>query len=201
MPDEVAPKKRGRPRKTPPDLSEDAIKKLVEDKKRGSTFPTVIEGSAAPTEISGMLNAVMRWWDRPIVKSDDECAERLDDFFKVLAETGELPTVEKMCLALGTIRSTVWNWENGIGCSPARQQMIKKAKEMLAAMDAELVSRRKIPETTYIFRSKNYHGLKDQTDVVVTPNNPIGAVLPEDELRKRIEGDVVLDPGVIDVDL
>ena len=199
------PKKRGRPRKNfpkPPDMSDDAIKDLVDKKKKrnnpGDGYLTRIEDKATSPEIKEMLTSVMRWYNKPFVRTDEECAERLEEFFTVLAETGELPSVEKMALALGTVRSTLWNWENGVGCSSTRQAMIKQAKELLAAMDAELVSRNKIPQVTYIFRAKNFFGMKDQTDVIVTPNNPIGAEVPEDELRKRIAGDVIVDRGAID---
>ena len=78
--------------------------------------------------------------------------------------------------------------------------MIKQAKEMLAAMDADLVSNNKIPQVTYIFRAKNFFGMKDQTDVVITPNNPVGAEVPEEELRKRIAGDVVIDKDAIEAE-
>ena len=178
-------------------MADDAIKDLVERKKKSHVVQN-IEGSAAPSEISEMLRAVKRWYGRPLVRTDEECAERLEEFFTVLAETGELPSVEKMALALGTTRFTIHDWETGRSCSAARQAMIKQAKELLAAMDAELVSRNKIPQVTYIFRAKNFFGMKDQTDVVVTPNNPIGAEVPEDELRKRIAGDVIVDKGAID---
>ena len=197
----VRPKKIGRPRKNPPnpDMADDAIKDLVERKKKSHVVQN-IEGSAAPSEISEMLRAVKRWYGRPLVRTDEECAERLEEFFTVLAETGELPSVEKMALALGTTRFTIHDWETGRSCSATRQAMIKQAKELLAAMDAELVSRNKIPQVTYIFRAKNFFGMKDQTDVIVTPNNPIGAEVPEDELRKRIAGDVIVDKGAIDGD-
>ena len=52
----------------------------------------------------------------------------------------------------------------------------------------------------YIFRAKNFFGMKDQTDVVITPNNPVGAEVPEEELRKRIAGDVVIDKDAIEAD-
>lgn len=193
--------KQGRPKKDtkPLDMSDDAIKDLVEKKKRKSNAPQIIdESNIAPSEISSMLRSVYRWYGRPLVRTDEECAERLNEFFQVISEAGELPTVEKMALALGTTHSSIWDWENGRSCSAARQAMIKQAKELLAAMDAELVSRNKIPQVTYIFRAKNFFGMKDQTDVIVTPNNPIGAEVPEDELRKRIAGDVIVDKGAID---
>ncbi len=40
---------------------------------------------------------------------------------------------------------------------------------------------------------KNFFGMKDQTDVVITPNNPLGDTPSEDELRKRIASDVIID--------
>lgn len=190
----VIKRPRGRPRKNPepPIVSEDAVKELVQKKKKAN-YPSSIERKAEPSEIKDIMQTVLKWYGRPLVKSDEECAERLNEFFRVLNETGELPSVEKMALALGTTRASLWNWENGVNCSPSRQAMIKQAKEMLAAMDAELVNKNKIPQVTYIFRAKNYFGMKDQTDVIVTPNNPIGAEVPEDELRKRIAGDVIID--------
>lgn len=51
--------------------------------------------------------------------------------------------------------------------------MIKRAKEILAALDAELVSNNKLPVVSYIFRAKNFYQLSDKTEVVLTPNNPM----------------------------
>ena len=56
---------------------------------------------------------------------------------------------------------------------PARRNLIKKAKEFLASFDAQLVQEGKVNPTTYIFRAKNYFGLKDQQEYVLTPNNPL----------------------------
>lgn len=202
--DIVIQKKRGRPKKNslPADaLPDDTITDIVEKKKRKSNYPVAAVPTATPSEIGDTLRSVLRWYKQPHVKTDEECAERLENFFNTLAEAGELPTVEKMALALGTTRMSLWNWENGLQCSPARTAMIQQAKGILAAMDAELVSAGKIPQVTYIFRAKNFYNMKDQTDVVVTPNNPVGAVLPEEELRKRITGDVVVEPDAIDADI
>ena len=199
--EQIVKRKPGRPRKNPlpePPTQDEAIKDIV--KKKRDSLPQIIENKVASADVQKSLNSVLRWYGREIVKSDDECAERLQEFFKVLAETGELPSVEKMALALGTTRQSLWNWENGNQCSPRRQHMIKQAKEMLAAMDADLVSNNKIPQVTYIFRAKNFFGMKDQTDVVITPNNPVGAEVPEEELRKRIAGDVVIDKDAIEAE-
>ena len=71
--------------------------------------------------------------------------------------------------------------------------MIKKAKQILANIDAELVLSRKIPETTYIFRSKNFYGMKDVQDLVLTPNQALGETPDQKQLEERIVGSVVAE--------
>lgn len=163
-------------------------------KKRGSKSASIeATTTASRAEISEILKNNLYWYDREIVKSDEECAERLNEFFQRLAETGEIPTVEKMCLALGTTRATVWEWEQGRKCSSARAYMIKKSKEILAALDAELVSRGKIPQVTYIFRAKNFFHMSDNQTLTVVPGSPLGDQPTPEELQRRIEGSVVVD--------
>lgn len=133
-----------------------------------------INNTATNEEISQIVKNAMYWYKREIVKTDEECADRLNEFFEHIMQTGEIPTVEKMCLALGTVRVTVWEWEQGKR-GPIRANMIKKAKEILAALDAELVSMGKIPQVTYIFRAKNFFGMKDQQEHIITPNTGLEA--------------------------
>lgn len=154
--------------------------------RRGSKSASVKDNLDASTnDISRIITESFQYFDRDIVKSDEECAERLNDYFRQCAETGQIPTVEDMSLALGAIRKTIWNWEHGIGCSKARTNMIQKAKEILAGIDAKLVSEGKIPQVTYIFRAKNFFGMKDQQDVVVTPNNVLGEAEDPKHLEER----------------
>ena len=106
------------------------------------------------------------------VKSDEELCERLNWFFSQCAETQQIPNVEKMSNALGYHRNTLLDWENGVspGFSPATKEIIKQAKQILASIDAELAQEGKIQPIVYLFRSKNFYGMRDQQDVVVTPN-------------------------------
>lgn len=162
-----------------------ATRQSKEVRKRGSKSASVEKNcTATEDEIKQIISNSFYWFNYPIVKSDEECAERLNEFFTHCNETGELPTVEKMCLALGTVRQTVYRWETG-ELGSVRQDMIKKAKEILASIDAELVSAGKIPQITYIFRAKNFFGLTDKQELVVTPNNPMDS-LNADEARERL---------------
>lgn len=106
------------------------------------------------------------------VKSDEELCERLNWFFSTCAETQQLPNVEKLSNALGYHRNTINDWENGVsgGFSPVTKDIIKQAKQILASIDAELAQEGKTQPVIYMFRAKNFYGMKDQQDVVVTPN-------------------------------
>lgn len=155
-------------------LNKDDAEQVVKTIKKRGSKPASLEAynTATKPEMQAMIGNVLYWYNRPIVQSDEECAERLNEYFKRINETGEVPTVEKMCLALGTVRQTVWDWEQG-SKGKARADIIKKAKEILAALDAELVSNNKIPQVTYIFRAKNFYSMADKSEVVLTPNTPL----------------------------
>ena len=115
--------------------------------------------------------AVSKAFDEP-PKTEDELCDRLNWFFHTCQETNQLPTVEKMCLALSMPSSTVFDWETGRtrGLGPATSDILKKAKNIIQSLDAELAQEGKIQPVVYMFRAKNYYGMKDQQDVVLTPN-------------------------------
>lgn len=114
------------------------------------------------------------------VKSDEQLCDRLNFFFSKCAETQQLPTVEKMANCVGYHRNTLFDWETGknAGFSPSTGSIIRKAKQILAGIDAELAQEGKIQPVVYLFRSKNFYGMRDQQDVVLTPNN--GGIDPAD---------------------
>jgi hypothetical protein len=64
--------------------------------------------------------------------------------------------------------------------------MIKNAKQIIAGIDAKLAAEGKIPQVVYIFRAKNFYGMKDQQDVIVTPNtDPLGDRRSGEELTQK----------------
>lgn len=172
------------------------VKKERPLRGRGGTqnFNNVIAG-AKSEDISRCLRNCLMFYDLPAVKDDEECRQRLYDFFDTCERTGQLPTVEKMIMCLGVVRSTAWEWEQGNGCSSTRASMIKKAKEFIASFESEMVTEGKINPVVYIFRAKNYFGMKDQQDVVLKPENPLGETVDQARLEATIvqETDVISD--------
>ena len=144
--------------------------------------------------VSQTLTQILKWFNMPKVKTDEELEERIIFFFETCIKTGEMPTWEKLALACGVHRGTLWEWESGgKGSTPRRADLLKKAKEFMASYDAEIVANNKMPPVAYIFRAKNYYGMKDQVDYTITPKHQIGEVASVEEIAKRIEGAVVIE--------
>ena len=155
-------------------------------RKRGSKSASIMDNTTArPEEIAKAIHNAFQYFNRERVKTDEECAERINGYFKDCHDQQMLPTVENLSLALGTVRQVVWQWENGEGCSKARAEMIKKAKQILASIDAELVSSGKIPQVVYIFRAKNFYQMSDQQEITINANTNQEAEMAADDIAKR----------------
>lgn len=139
-----------------------------------------------PDAVTSAVDSVYYWRGRKLVQSDMDVADRLNEFFVYCSSSGELPTVEKMCLALGSYDQKVRQWERGKdlmpGMTDATPELIKKAKQMIAATDAELVIRGNLHPTTYMFRGKNFYGMKDQVEQVITDTQKTQT---KEELQKK----------------
>lgn len=151
--------------------------------------PLMGDGYTGPQDekqqlISRCVAETMRTYLMPKVKDDDELAQRFVEYFNTCARTGERPTVEQMCQCTGYPISTIWNWESGRtrGFSSETSIIIKKAKEFLRVFDAKMVAEGALNPVVYIFRAKNYYGMKDQQDLVVAPQQPLGPEPDADKL-------------------
>lgn len=147
-----------------------------------------------------LLSETVHAYKQPKVSSDTELAKRISDYFDDCAATGQIPTVEEMCLSTGYAQSTIWDWENGRrgGFSSETAEIIKKAKDFLQTFDAKLAISGQLNFLTYCFRAKNYYGMIEKSEIVLTPNNPLGDTPNEDELRRRIQGGTTLEAEVVD---
>jgi hypothetical protein len=65
--------------------------------------------------------------------------------------------------------------------------------ELMAAFEAEMAMNGLVHFAVYQFRAKNYYGMRDQTEHVIRPANPLGEMESKEELRKRITEGVNID--------
>lgn len=121
------------------------------------------------------------------VKSDDELKERINDYFNWCGTENIIPTVEEMSMYIGFTSGYILQIENGVrkGFSPETASIIKKAKEFLKTFDAKLVITGKMNFLAYCFRAKNYYGMADKQEVVLSQGNALGDQLSEQELQKK----------------
>lgn len=114
-----------------------------------------------------------------------ELADRFSDYFQLCLQYGRIPTVEGLAMVSGYSRSSFFEINKGT-FKTEYMDIVKKAKDYIATFDAELASSGKIPSPVYIFRSKNYLGMKDTQDVQITPN--VNQDIPEnaDEIIKKL---------------
>jgi hypothetical protein len=97
------------------------------------------------------------------------------------------PTIESIALAFGTNRTTMWRWKESVETDipDASRNAIKRAYTMTNQLLTQTMVDGKINPIPAIFLLKNNHGYKDQTDVVVTPNDPLRG-MDADTARQRL---------------
>ena len=177
-----------------PQEQQDIAEQVVQKKKRGLK-PASLDANfkGDKSEISQAIINATRYIKATPVKSDEEFAERIEAYFQECAEEGIIPKWETIGLALGISRGEAWNIATGRRGTPARQRMMQRAKDILAAIDAELVTTGKVNPVVWIFRAKNFYDMKDTQDVVVTPKQPLGEQQTTEELADKYSTLIELD--------
>lgn len=77
-------------------------------------------------------------------------------------------------MAIGITKEQAWEWENVVKGNPDRSDFVKKVRQFCGVFREGLMQDGKVNPVTGIFWQKNYDGMKDQTEMVLTPNNPLG---------------------------
>jgi len=112
-----------------------------------------------------------------LIVSDAEVQQRIYDYFDWCIETDSKPSVAALATALGIDRRTLWEWEIGkVYAGTQRASLIKHAKSIMNATMEEMMQTGKINPVVGIFLMMNNMGYKDQSDVVITPNQPLGEI-------------------------
>ena len=163
--------------------------------KKQNNLPSVELGTEDIAEINRAAMLLLPWLTRDIPKTDEEFIARTNEYFVHQFENGLLPTWESYCLALGTTNETVFNWMNTGSKGLVVSNLCKNVKQLMASNDAQLAATGKIQPVVYIFRSKNYYGMKDQADVVISTNNGIEHKT-EAELREKYKDYIEVDADV-----
>ena len=166
-------------------------------KPRGGNSPVIGDNGVHTkpgdnSKIAGFLMEVGKWG--PVDKSDVQAMEkRFWDYVSLCFERDVRVTNQVAYFAMGITRDDVYDWENGRSRSPEHSALIKKVKIFCGSYREMLGADGKLNPVTLVWWQKNYDGLVDKSEVVLTPNNPLGTIADQKQLEDRISGSVVVE--------
>lgn len=106
----------------------------------------------------------------PDRKNIKEMEQRFVDYLKLCMDYDFQPGNMACYTALGITKQDADRWESGQCGTTLQSDFIKKVKQIISTFRENAANEGKINTVWAIFMGKNYDGLKDQQDVVVTPN-------------------------------
>lgn len=131
----------------------------------------------------------------------EEMEERVEQYITYCIDHDMKPTVESMALAFGVDRTTLWKWKEGVSALPeACRRVIENGYNLMNDILAQCFVDGRINPVAAIFLLKNNHDYKDQSETVVTVNNPYAEQSTEDVKGKYLDGivDTVHGEGIVE---
>lgn len=177
-----------------PNITNEQVTDIIKQKKK-RTRPdrtAALTPHYAPGDMSRMIqNALdLSSMGKVDMHDPDAVEQRVNEAFQYMIVHDMKPTIESVALAFNTNRTQLWKWKEGVESSlPERSRnAIKRAYTLTNQLLTQTMADGKINPIPAIFLLKNNHGYKDQTDVVVTPNNPMQDMDAETARRRLVDG-------------
>lgn len=106
------------------------------------------------------------------VRTPEEMEVRIQELFNLCSDRGMMPTYESIAVACGIPIRTFFDMRAGeFEGYVEYSHIIKKAKDQISMIESCLARDGKIPPVLWIFRAKNYMGMKDVQQVEVSPTS------------------------------
>ena len=176
-----------------PIVSDDTIKEVVQTKQKSKAKSDLMSVHTNAGDNSKYIKHALTFmkWGKPDMTNLDAVRQRVTDYFDVCEANDMKPSVESLALAFGVDRKTLWSWVQGAESNYIPKEcrdMVKVAHTAINSMMADYMQNGKINPVSGIFLMKNNMGYADQSEVVITPNNPLGdAKNPEQIAQKYAE--------------
>lgn len=166
-------------------------------KPRGGNSPVIGDNGVHTkpgdnSKIAGFLLEVGRW-PAPDKSNAQELEDRFWRYVDLCNERDVRVTNQVAYFAMGISKDDVYNWENGLTRSSEHRELIKKVKAFCGSYREMLGADGRLNPVTLVWWQKNYDGLVDRQEVVLTPNNPLGTITDQKQLEERIAGSVVVE--------
>lgn len=137
-------------------------------------------------------NTLQMWnWQKPDMTDNAAVEKRIEEYFSLCAANDNKPSVAGIAFAFGVDRKTFWSWANGLESKFMPDEVrdtIKRAYGALNILMEDYMQNGKINPVSGIFLMKNNMGYMDQSEIVITPNSPLGSEeAPETITQKYAE--------------
>lgn len=150
-----------------------------------NSYPQGQIDSLEPSTVQEIVTSLNQLHDKGRPKTDEEIKQRIDEFFSFCQCSSIRPGIESLCMSLHISRTTLFNWNNGIGCSERCQEMIQSAKAFIGAFIEQAMLGGKISPPSGIFLMKNWLSYKDAISIEESiQNKEEKRILAVDELPR-----------------
>lgn len=179
-------------------ITDDNVIEIVKKKQRRPKRSEELAPQYEPGDMTRMIGQALGLSNlgEIDINKPEQVQQRINAYFRYCMDNDLRPSVESMALAFNTNRTQLWRWVNGVECniSEASRNAIKKGYAILNQLMAQTMMEGRINPVSAIFLMKNNMNYKDQTDVVITPNNPYQGA-SEDELKQKYLTDMTETDG------
>lgn len=155
---------------------------------KNNNFPQAGIDDLEPDYVAEVVGSLWELHNLGRPDSDEELESRINEYFSFCQRTGNRPGIESLCLALHISRTTLFNWNAGLGCTKRRQELIMEAKSFIAAFLEQATMRGKISPPSGIFLLKNWLGYRDTVSFEnVDENKAAKRGLPEMSAKEAMQ--------------
>lgn len=168
-------------------MSEEVKTKQLRPRKSEQMKPQLAKG-----EVGKYLNHALAGFDLPSIDTSDieQVKERCEWYFQRCIDDDVRPTVAGLSNALGITRQTFHRWCVGEGRGETHTAFAQRIRNIMEEMMEDYMLNGKINPVSGIFLMKNNFGYTDKSEVVLTPNTPLGEETPPEVLCQKYLDDV-----------
>lgn len=162
-------------------------RRRVGDPKDLPTYRKQPETPEEKADCSRLLSQILEDYKQPRVKGDDELVDAFNAYFGRCIDRGSIPTVEGLYMSTGYTIEYMRDICNGRkkGFTEKTSSILKKAKDIIQRYDAEKTISGEINPIVYFFRAKNYYGMVDKQEHVITANTKEASDYSAEDMAKK----------------
>lgn len=173
------------------------VKKVeTRGRKKGSSSPRPDKAiNISPGDMGKYMNNALEIFNLPPIDTDDAEAVgvRLGEYFTICGKNGMKPSVAGMAMALGISRITLWEWVTTGRKGAEVTNTLKRGYQLLNQVMEDYMQNGQINPVAGIFLMKNNFNYRDQQEMVVTPNTPLGELRNTEDLRQKYLDSVAIE--------